>query len=200
MTNQIKTIPPINGLILVGGKSSRMGKDKSLISFHRKPQREFLYELLTSFCNAVFLSGKDDQSVPSNFNFIPDKYTIESPLNGILSAFDRDANVAWLTIAVDMPMIDAKTITYLIQNRDVNKLATCFFDSEGVNPEPLFTLWEPSCYASLKDFFSNGNISPRRFLKQSDIKIIPIQDQRALTNINSEDELKKFITENKGNS
>jgi molybdenum cofactor guanylyltransferase len=188
------SISSINGLILAGGKSSRMGTDKSLISFHGKPQREYLLELLSGYCEKVFLSCKDnDQNIPSIFNPISDNYTIQSPLNGILSAFDHDANVAWLTVPVDMPLIDSKTIAYLISNRAPDKMATCFIDSEGKNPEPLLTLWEPACYQSLKHFNDSGKFSPRDFLRQSDVNLLSIPDQKMLTNINSKDELSSFL-------
>jgi molybdopterin-guanine dinucleotide biosynthesis protein A len=183
----------INGLILAGGQSSRMGSDKGLISFYGKPHREYLLELLSPFCQRVFLSCKHvDQQLPPYFNTIKDNYTIQSPLNGILSAFDNDQNAAWLTVPVDMPLIDSKTLAYLISNRAPDKMATCFFDTDGKNPEPLFTLWEPGCYQSLKEFHADGKISPRDFLKQSDIKLLSIPDQKTLTNINSTDELERF--------
>jgi molybdopterin-guanine dinucleotide biosynthesis protein A len=187
----------VYALILAGGKSSRMGTDKSVIEYHGLPQREYLFKILSPVCDKVFLScRKDDDQIPSHYNPIADQFSIESPLNGILSAFEHAHGVAWLTVPIDMPLIDAKTISYLIENRDAKKIATCFFDSEGKNPEPLFTLWEPAAYSLLKKFYHEGKISPRDFLKQSDIKVIPIQDKKVLTNINSEIELKKFFSEN----
>jgi molybdopterin-guanine dinucleotide biosynthesis protein A len=187
---------PINGLILAGGQSTRMGKDKGQISFHGKPQREYLFDLLSPYCQRVFLSCKQtDQQLPPYFNTIKDNYITQSPLNGILSAFDNEQNIAWLTVPVDMPLVDAKTLSFLISNRAPDKMATCFFDSDGKNPEPLLTLWEPKCYPSLKAFQASGKISPRDFLKQSDIKLLSIPDQKILTNINSTDELEKYLQE-----
>jgi molybdenum cofactor guanylyltransferase len=186
----------INGLILAGGQSSRMGSDKGLISFHGKPQREYLLELLSPFCQRIFLSCKqNNEQLPSYINTITDNYIMQSPLNGILSAFDMDKNVAWLTVPVDMPLIDAPTISCLIANRAPDKMATCFFDSDGKNPEPLLTLWEPACYQSLQEFQASGKISPRDFLKQSDIKLLSVPNQNILTNINSAEELKRFLEE-----
>lgn len=181
----------MNGLVLIGGKSSRMGSDKALIDYHGKPQREYLYELLCEFCAKVYLSCKSAEA-NSRFPLIADRFSIESPLNGILSAFRTDPDLPWLVVAVDMPFVDRSTIRYLITHRDPSKVATCFSDSDGKLPEPLLTIWEPAAGPLLFQLFEDGNISPREFLKNHNIKMLTIPDKKALVNINSREDLEKF--------
>ncbi|HZB13709.1 MAG TPA: NTP transferase domain-containing protein, partial [Chryseolinea sp.] len=100
------TVLPLNGLILAGGKSLRMGHDKSLIEYHNVSQREYLFAMLKNFCASVFTSCKSNQSIPVHLNPLPDQYNFDSPLNGILTAFSDDSIAAWLTVPVDMPLID----------------------------------------------------------------------------------------------
>ncbi len=183
---------PIFGLILAGGKSSRMGFDKGLINYHGKPQREYLFHLLAKHCKQVFTSCKNSDDIPETLNPLRDQFLIDSPLNGILSAFQSNKSTAWLTVPVDMPMVDEVVIAYLIQHRDTSKSATCFFDSDGKNPEPLFTIWEPSIYENLIKFNGAGESSPRDFLIHSDINIISIPDTKYLLNINNEQEWRQF--------
>ncbi|HTJ53311.1 MAG TPA: molybdenum cofactor guanylyltransferase [Cyclobacteriaceae bacterium] len=185
----------INGLILAGGRSRRMGHDKSLITFHNKPQREYLFDLLNTLCDKVYTSCKKGDEVPSSLNPLPDQFEIESPINGILSAFSQNSTAAWLTVPVDMPEVNLEILNYLINNRSDNHIATCFFDSEGKNPEPLLTLWEPPAVSLLQKFYEAGNISPRDFLKQSNVNTLTIPDKRALRNINSPDDLTDFLSE-----
>jgi molybdopterin-guanine dinucleotide biosynthesis protein A len=73
----------LNGLILAGGKSTRMGQDKGMIDYHGKPQREYLVDLLKPYCLEVFISSKENIKQ----NTIADHFDLDSPLNGILSAF-----------------------------------------------------------------------------------------------------------------
>lgn len=169
-----------------------MGFDKGLIDYHGKPQREYLFDLLGKYCNQVFTSCKNTNDIPKTLNPLPDQFQINSPLNGILSAFQFNKDVAWLTIPVDMPMIDAAVVEFLLASRNESKKATCFFDSDGKNPEPLFTLWEPSASDDLIKFHQSGKISARDFLKLSDIHILSVPNSRYLTNINSEEEWKQF--------
>lgn len=180
------------GLILAGGKSMRMGFDKGSIDYHGKPQYDYLFDLLGKYCSRVFTSCKKTNVIPERRNPIPDQFQIDSPLNGVLSAFQFNKNVAWLTVPVDMPMIDDAIIEFLFAHRDESKTATCFYDSEGKNPEPLFTIWEPSASDELLQFYNAGKISPRDFLKQANTNIISVPDTRSLLNINSEEEWKQF--------
>jgi len=181
----------LNGLILAGGKSSRMGRDKSLLVIHELPQRLHLFNLLTPFCSQVYLSCKSTTNIPADLNPLPDKFEIDSPLNGILSAFAHEPNAAWLTVAVDMPFVDAITLQRLIQHRNATKVATCFFDSEGVKPEPLLTIWEPRAFPLMLAFHGRGGFSPREFLMENDIHLLTVPDQRALVNVNTEEDVRK---------
>jgi molybdopterin-guanine dinucleotide biosynthesis protein A len=188
------TTRTLNGLILAGGRSLRMGQDKSLIEYHNVSQREYLFAMLKNFCASVFTSCKSDQSIPAHLNPLPDRFDFESPLNGILTAFSHDSIAAWITVPVDMPLIDVEVIAYLLKKRDPNKVATCFLDSDGKNPEPLIAIWEPWSHPRLLEFQQSGKISPRDFLKNQDTNIIEIPDRNALANINSPEELQKFRT------
>lgn len=182
----------LNGLVLCGGKSSRMGRDKSLIQYHGKPQRDYLTGLLRLFCDQVFISGP--KNLKTTDSFISDHFDLESPLNGILSAFHFDPDSAWLTMPVDMPNIDSAAIEFLLRHRDTGKIATCFLDSDG-QPEPLFVIWEAKARPVLFDFFNQGGISPRKFLMENDVHLLGTPMNSWLVNINTEEELTSFLNQ-----
>ncbi len=181
----------VNGLILAGGKSSRMGTDKSLINYHGKPQRDYLVDLLKPFCDQVFISG--ERNSPASHNFIPDHFDLNSPLNGILSAFHFDPDVAWITVPVDMPNIDTKAIEYLFGNRNLQKIATCFEDCDNKSVEPLFTLWETKARPGLLNFFNSGGSSLQKFLLENDILRVRANSNSILVNVNTKKELNAFF-------
>ena len=103
-----KEIPQLYGLVLAGGKSTRMGSDKGLIQYHDRPQQEYLYHLLEQVCSKVYLSIRNEQqaSVSNEFNVIADQNEYHGPFNGILSAHKAHPNVAWLVLACDLPLLD----------------------------------------------------------------------------------------------
>lgn len=179
----------MNGLILAGGKSSRMGTDKGLLLYHNKPQREYLFELLQTLCNEVFTSCHPGQNIEAKWNPLPDNFNIAGPLNGILTAFQHNPTTAWLIVAVDMPFVNTQALRILINHRDPTKVATCFFNEQRKHPEPLLTLWEESAYPLLLDYIRQGKASPREFLMTHPVNFVQPPDHNTLRNFNTPEDL-----------
>lgn len=178
----------LNGLVLAGGKSTRMGHDKSVINWQGKEQRYFIADLLQQFCDEVYISCRDEaqaNEIDSEYKTITDSVDGKGPIVGILSALGSDSNAAWLVIACDLPLVDAATIQELINQRDTNKIATTYKSPHDGLPEPLITIWEPLSIAALNDFKERGYNCPRKVLINSDTKIIDPHNPDALLNANT---------------
>ena len=186
ITRQVEP-PEVFGLVLAGGKSQRMGQDKTQLVYHEKPQREHTAELLNQVCSKVFVSdraGNAEGSYPT----IADTFLDLGPYGGILSAFRQHPNVAWLTVASDMPLVQAATLQQLVQQRNASQLATCFHNPETQFPEPLLTLWEPRAYPRLLHFMSLGYSCPRKVLINSDVEELKLERPELLKNANTPEE------------
>lgn len=187
MANGISSVTKLNGLVLAGGRSTRMGADKSLLNYHGKPQREHLTDLLRPYCDQVFWSVNADQAVELVGNeqpIIVDAFDLATPLNGILSAFQQEPDAAWLIVACDMPLLTSRSFDALLAGRNGAKLATVFYDSDGQLPEPLLGIYEPTFWPLLQDAVAQGQSSPRKLLRMNDIQLLTVPDLRELTNIN----------------
>ncbi|GAB3947074.1 hypothetical protein GCM10028805_18670 [Spirosoma harenae] len=179
----------LNGLILTGGRSTRMGEDKSQLVYHHKPQREHLTELLRPYCSVVYwsvnLAQEADLVAWGHLQLrIVDSFDAASPLNGIVSAFEYDPAAAWFVVACDMPLLTVQSLDALAKGRNPAKLATVFYDSDGKLPEPLLGIYEPAFGPILQEAFTAGQISPRQILQQNEIELLTVPDVRELTNIN----------------
>ena len=181
----------INGLVLAGGKSVRMGKDKARIVWHNKEQHYHMADLLNQFCNKVFISCRLEQEskIDINYNVLPDTVTNLGPYGAILSAFENNAECAWLVTACDLPLLDESTIEYLVQHRDQSCIATTYRSPYDGMPEPLITIWEPHSYKVLLSFLTLGISCPRKALINSDVCILTPPDPRALSNVNTPEEV-----------
>jgi len=204
--DKLKKTCPLYGLILSGGKSKRMGRDKGLIRINGKPQIENCYNLLSGFCDKVFISCRTDQTnsrVRRNFPQIVDnnafacepRYTsheplsCEGPLTGILSAMHEYPKAAWLVLAVDLICLDKKTIADLIKKRDRKKLATAFRNPDNKLPEPLCAIYEPRFRPRLLKFLKQGILCPRKIMLNSEIKSLTLSRKDALNNMNRAEDL-----------
>jgi molybdenum cofactor guanylyltransferase len=181
--------PDINGLVLAGGKSSRMGEDKSMISYHGMPQRDYMLQLLHKIVPEVFLSCHPDRIPQIDYRVIPDTFLDLGPYGGVLSAFRQNPNRAWLTVACDQPLIDESFLNDLISQRDPEKVATCYHDSSTGFPEPMITIWEPRAYPVLLQFLSEGRSCLRKALINSDVLQVETDRPEVLKNANSPEEM-----------
>ncbi|MDA0196164.1 MAG: NTP transferase domain-containing protein [Bacteroidetes bacterium] len=189
-----ESIPKVKGLVLAGGQSTRMGRDKGKINYHGKDQRIFMLEQLHGVTDSAYISIREDQlDELDDHPVLTDKFIGLGPYGAILSAFQSDPNSAWLVVACDQPNIDAEILSHLVSNRDATKMATCYHNPETNFPEPLITLWEPQAYPILLHFLSLGFSCPRKVIINSDCKIIQAPDVRILKNVNTPEELEKVV-------
>jgi molybdopterin-guanine dinucleotide biosynthesis protein A len=184
------TAPAIRGLVLAGGKSMRMGSDKSSIAYHGIPQRQFVRNLLEGAGLNTFVSCRQDQAdaLQNEGSVIQDRYLELGPFGAILSAMMSAPDCAWLVIATDLPLINEETLQQLIRERDPSKIATAFYNPETKFPEPLITLWEPKAYAILLSFLAQGIACPRKVLINSEVHLVKPTHPVWLTNVNTPDE------------
>lgn len=145
--------PPLYGLLLAGGKSTRMGQDKALLAYHQAPQLVHGANLLAVVCQAVFLSRSPGQKTahqPSPCPIIWDRHLNIGPMGGLLSAMEAHPHVAWLVLACDMPLMNATTLKQLAEARDLTRHATVFYHPHTHRAEPLCALYEPSLHPFLE--------------------------------------------------
>ena len=181
----------LKGLILAGGKSQRMGHDKSLINYHGSNQVDHLFGMLRSECQDVYVSIRSDQENHFQPESIVDQFINLGPFGGILSAFRTDPDAAWLIVASDLPFISEQVIYRLLRERDRSKVATCFIRPDAAFPDPLCTIWEPKSYLRLLEFMALGYSCPRKVLINNDVKTVPLDDATILMNVNDPTQLEK---------
>lgn len=186
----------IYGLVLSGGKSTRMGADKGLISYHGIPQRDYLYQMLGNICDATYMSIREDQKseFKEDINVIVDRNEFRGPYNGLLSAHKQFPDVAWLVLACDLPLMDEAALQELVSQRDASQMATAFALKENPLPEPLCAIWEPHAFRESLAYLEAGNgTCPRKFLINNDTKLVFPKNENVLLNANSQEEYKEAL-------
>ena len=181
---------PLLGLVLGGGKSSRMGKDKASLEYHGKPQILHTWELLRASGIETYVSCRADQAEAEPFLGLPqihDRFIGFGPMGGILSALLTHREAAFVVLACDLPFFDSESLSALIAARDRSKMATAYLSPDGL-PEPLCAIYEPAAYAGLLGFVGQGIHCPRKALRNSDILGMAPENIHVLANINRPEE------------
>ena len=183
----------MNGLILAGGQSSRMGQPKSLLKYHDKPQYLHLKDLLSNFCEQVYIACRAEQKAlfeDCETIFDSEVYGDIGPMNGLLSAFDRDKTQAWLVLGCDYPLLEKSDLEQLIQARNPAAVATVLIAAEGQLPEPLHCIYEPKAGPLLLEWLAEGHESLRRFLNNHSVEKVVAQNPNCLKSVDTPDEMK----------
>lgn len=182
---------PLHGLVLAGGRSTRMGRDKAALAYRGRSQLEAAWALLEGRVARCFVSVRPDQvddPARARHPQIVDGAEGVGPAAGLLAAQRAHPEAAWLVLACDLPFLDGATLDHLIAARDPGRIATAFRSARDGLPEPLCAVYEPAAAAPFARHVAAGRSCPRKFLIGHDTRLIDLPDMRALDNINSADE------------
>jgi len=183
--------PPLFGLVLAGGASTRMRTDKAALQYHGQPQLQWAFELVAKFCAASFVSVRPDQrgdAARAGHPQIVDRQPGIGPIAGISAALLEHPKAAWLVLACDLPFLTEHTLEHLIAHRDASKIATAYRSAHDGLPEPLCAIWEPAAREPVLAYLATGKQCPRKFLINSDAKLLDLPERQALDNVNTVEE------------
>ncbi|MCL1935515.1 MAG: molybdenum cofactor guanylyltransferase [Defluviitaleaceae bacterium] len=136
-----------DAVILCGGKSSRMGFDKSLIKTNNMYIIEKMYRQLSKIFENVRLSATGDISKFKHFNIDIIKDTTErlGPCGAIYSSLLSSFSKYLFVIACDMPLINIEHINYMKQILDTNENIQALVPINGIFKETLYSFYSVEC-------------------------------------------------------
>ncbi len=186
----------IKGLILAGGKSLRMQKDKAMLNYHGVPQSEYAWGQLNSLGLQTYLSV--NQARETALPQLVDSYGSTGPISGILTAFDHDPNSAWLVIGCDYPLLSQSDLIRLLNQRDSNRIATAFFSEEAQRYIPTLCIFEPQSGGLLRQAYKEGKYSVHSILLARQAKKLLPENPKTLQSVDTPEvfeRIKKVIDE-----
>lgn len=184
----------VYGLVLAGGKSRRMGRDKALLDRGGQSQLGYAVELLDRHTDRVFVSTSAalaSDAERRQYPLIVDRYEGLGPVAGILSAIREHPEVDWLVVACDLPNVDDATIANLLAQRDGEQYFTAYASSYDALPEPLCALYHAGCADTIQAFVDDGIHCPRKILIRSETLLLQQLHAASLDNVNTPDDLHK---------
>ena len=183
----------VTGVILVGGKSRRMGTDKAFLSFEGRPLFEKVLNVLQETCTRVILVGDR----PERFHEYPlpvwpDLYP-GSALGGLYTGLMRVETPYIFASSCDIPFPSAAAVRHLASFRHGHD-AVVPQDQDGF--EPLFSIYSVSCRDLMGSFLKKGSLRIYDLFPALNVKHIPTDeltmiagDKRAMINVNTPEEI-----------
>ena len=178
---------PLYGVVLAGGASRRMGRDKATLEYRGRSQVAIAFELLSRHCRKTFVSVRPDQTNDPARAALPqivDQIADVGPIAGIAAAQAAYPEAAWLVVACDLPFLGDAAIARLIAARGDHAVVAYRSAHDGL-PEPLCAIYEPSTRAAILDAIARDRRCPRKFVIESGVPLLDQADPAALDNVNT---------------
>lgn len=186
---------PLYGLVLAGGASRRMGRDKATLEYRGRSQVAITFDLVSRHCQRTFVSMRPDQTNDPTRAALPqivDEVAGIGPIAGIAAAQAAWPEAAWLIVACDLPFLDDAAIARLIAARGTHAVVAYRSTHDGL-PEPLCAVYEPSTRAAILDAIARDRRCPRKFIIESGVPLLDQADPAALDNVNTPQEFATAI-------
>lgn len=177
-------------VLLVGGKSERMGTDKFLLELNGQPQWSFMLSELQSFFDEVYISCREDQKHHfPHCKLVTDQMEDIGPMGGIFSAFQQIENTENIFfVGCDLPNFNVQIAERLYASMNDN-VDVCAAQSETKDsPEPLVAIWNKRVLPVLASRIKLGDYALFKCMKEFNVQTVSVSGD-LLKNVNSKEDL-----------
>lgn len=195
----------ITGVILAGGKSSRMGTNKSFLKLGNQTIIERITELMKSiFSEVMIITNTPEEYMHLNLPLFEDIYKWKGPLAGIHSALTHSSTDKIFVLSCDVPLMSEKMIKFIIEYKSDKPIKFC--EAAGYL-QPLVGVYSKEILNDAEKFLSSSEVSDKsfhQFLKSVKAEIInpenlPFYKDELFFNVNRQEDyiqIQKYFTHN----
>lgn len=187
----------ITGIVLSGGKSSRMGTDKCLLKLHNKTFVEIQTDILSKVCNQILISANNtDKYNFLNYSIVKDEFHNCGPISGIYSSLKKAENLFSLIISCDTPNLNIDFLNYLISNIGDFDAIVPIFNNKTY---PTTAIYSKNCLKIIEQSIKNKNYKLINLLEKLNTKFLEINKDEMFynnllfANINTVEDYKNII-------
>jgi molybdopterin-guanine dinucleotide biosynthesis protein A len=187
-----RTPMPATAVILAGGRSTRMGEDKSLLPIDGQPLIQRLYRLLSQSCDEVLISAND----PDRFAFlqapvVPDREPGQGPLMAIASALDRAKHELCFVAACDLPGVDGARVRRLL--REATGFDAVVPMTADGHMEPLHAVYRKTFLPAAEAVLAAGRRRVKDGIDRVHVNFVNDVAESELRNLNTRLEYEAYV-------
>ncbi len=180
----------ITGIILAGGKSSRMGTDKGFLKLNGKTFVQHSIDALTPLVSKIIIVSDHEKYDSLGYQRITDTIKNAGPVSGILSGLEASKTNYNFVLSCDIPLITTTVLKQLLSAYSPDK--TIIQAESNGKSMPLIAFYKTQVKQVFKHYLEQNERRLRVVVKACQFKTVPLNDnqKRATLNINTKEELK----------
>ncbi len=180
----------ISGILLAGGRSTRMGTDKAFIRFLGKKLIEHNLSLLNALCQEVLISA--NQTVYERFGIpvINDKFEDAGPIGGIHACLEKASFQYSLILSCDLPFLNQSLLYGLLIHIHEGYDIIAYQYNNLV--EPLFACYSKNVIPKIEENIEQKDFKLQNLFKQLRVKLLPLHNKLFSANLNSVSDMRAF--------
>jgi molybdopterin-guanine dinucleotide biosynthesis protein A len=184
------------GFVLVGGLSTRMGRDKALLPIGGVPMALLQAQKLERVCGRAAFVGKEAAPFAAlGYPFVPDQSAERAALHGLLAALEWSPEELAVVLAADVPRVSETLLVALLARLEATG-APAVVPTDAGHPQPLCAAWSKGALPALRLAVDAGDLSLRRVveatralvLSEEETTLLPGFASGAFRNVNTPEE------------
>jgi len=191
--------PNFAALIMAGGKSTRLGRDKASETLLGRPMLQHVIDRVTPVVDEIVVVKARGQTLPEMTSELPlrvaeDLYPDSGPLGGIYTGLSATDASRCLAVACDMPLLSEPLLRELLR-----RSAECDVVMPVLQfPEPLHAVYSRACIDPIRERLEARQLKITNFLgavqvcymREEDCRRLD-PDLRSFSNTNTEEDLNR---------
>ncbi|MDJ0617666.1 MAG: molybdenum cofactor guanylyltransferase [Calothrix sp. MO_192.B10] len=190
----------ISALILAGGKSSRMGRDKALVYYQGKPMLQRVYDVAQECTQEVYVltpwCDRYQHILPLDCNYLTESQPGNGPLYALCQGLKQISTQWILLLACDLPLLKTKIIQEWINTLDkVPEEIFAVVPHNSLNWEPMCGFYRHDALPELQSFLQTGGRSFQEWLSNIKVQALSVTPEMKLMlhNCNTPGDLNKNL-------
>lgn len=191
-------IENVQGILLAGGKSSRMGSDKASLPLGETTLAGSLKAQLDKYCDNLLVSiARDKQSPIENVRVVVDKIDGKGPLAGIYSSLTESNSRVSLVVACDIPYVHPMLVRKMLMFCNDYDIVVPSFKTDTV--EPMMAVYTKACLGAIESLIDRNVLRVKDLFTICKTKIIAWSDNTWYANLNTRNEYEAYCNANAKN-
>ena len=181
----------ITGVVLAGGQSSRMGKEKSVLLFKEQELIQYSLNALKPYCSTILISSNKEIHNSFSYTTISDFHHQIGPIAGIYSALKNSETDFVMVLPCDSPMVKPEFVKYLISQ--IKNDTKAIVPQYASHLEPLFAIYHKSVLGTIEEQINKEDYKLVNLLKKINAQLVEVQDCSCFVNINTPEDYKNCL-------